>query len=300
VAIEQPWRIGPLLRLCGGVLVCVLLGYIVALVLRYPVEALREPLKFGFLLIGGGLSLLAALWIIAGTWPAERLKVRAFVFVGLVYAGIGFTGIAQRLAGVPAPGTEALQLAITTLSFQGAVLILVRRLIQEHGLEWSQAFGFRNKWPRALVVGFMSAVSILPVAQGLQMVSAKLMSFLNWTPEAQYAVNIFKLTDSFPDRIVLGLAALVIAPVAEELLFRGVMYPALKGFGLPRFAFWSSAIVFAFIHFNVATFLPLLAFACLLNVLYDWTNNLLTCIVAHATFNAVNLTLLMVFKSFFE
>ena len=94
--------------------------------------------------------------------------------------------------------------------------------------------------------------------------------------------------------------ALLLAPIAEELLFRGIMYPALKGFGFPRFAFWATALVFTFIHFNAAAFLPLLLFACVLNVLYEWTGNLLACMVAHTTFNAINLVLLLVFNPLFE
>jgi len=131
------------------------------------------------------------------------------------------------------------------------------------------------------------------------MVSIRIMTALDWHPEVQHAVNIFNLTETWSDRVVLGLVALLLAPVAEELLFRGVMYPALKGFGLRRFAFWSTAVVFSFIHFNAATFLSLFAFACLLNVLYERTGNLLSCMVAHATFNAVNLLMLLAMNQFF-
>lgn len=263
---------------------------------RYPPEHVEQPLAFGFALLGGGGSLLAALWMIASPWPLKRITFRSILFVSLVYAGILFSAFAQKLVGTPATGMDALQLAITTLSFQGAVLVLVGRLIREHDLNWFQAFGFNLRWPLAVGIGFMAAFSMLPIAWGLQTASAYVMTWLNFDPEVQTAVNIFNLTEAWSDRIVLGMVALILAPVAEELLFRGVLYPALKGFGLPRFAFWSTAIVFSLIHFNVATFLPLFVFACLLNVLYERTGNLLTCIVAHSTFNALNLIMLLVVK----
>jgi len=300
VQIDQPWRAGPLIRLLGGVLVCVFFGSVLALALRHPVGTLREPLLFGSLLSAGGCSLLGALWMVASPWPMERIRVRAVLFIGLVYFGIAMTGMARKVAGPPAPGTDALQLAITALSFQGAVLILVRRLLQEQGRDWIQAFGFTRQWLRAAVMGFMCAVSIFPLAWGLQVLSVKLLSALGYEASSQHAVNIFNLTDSTVDRVVLALVALVLAPIAEELLFRGVMYPALKAFGMPRFAFWATAVVFALIHFNLAIFLPLLALACLLNGLYEWTGNLLACIVAHAGFNAINLGMLMVMKTAFE
>lgn len=274
-----------------------MLGYDGALLLRYPVERVREPLVFGVSLLGGGGALLWALWLIAGKWSEERMTVRAIGVVTLIYAGLAGIAMAQRFVDEPMPGTEALQLAITTLSFQGAVLILVRRLVQEHGLNWQHAFGVGRQWPRAVAIGFMSAVSILPVTWGLRVISVKAMGWLGLDPSVQHAVDIFSLTDAVSDRIVLGVAALVIAPVAEELLFRGVMYPALRGFGFGRWAFWITAAVFSLIHFDLATFLPLFAFACLLNVLYDRTGNLLACVAAHATFNAVNLIMLMVIFS---
>jgi membrane protease YdiL (CAAX protease family) len=284
----------------GGVLVCVFFGSVVALALRYPAENMHQPLAFGFVVIAAGGSLLAALWMIASPWPPGRLKYRAFVFVSMVYAGILLSSVAQKLAGTPPTGTEVMQLAITALSFQGAVLILVGRLVHEHGLGWSQAFGFARRWPRAALVGFMSAFSVLPAAWMLQVGSTRLMTWLDWNPQIQQAVSIFSLTSTLSDRVLLGLVALLLAPIAEELLFRGIMYPALKGFGLPRFAFWSTAIVFALIHFNVATFVPLLFFACVLNWLYEWTGNLLACMVAHTTFNAINLVLLLVVKPMLE
>jgi membrane protease YdiL (CAAX protease family) len=280
------------------VLVCVFLGSVVALVLRYPAEGMQHPLTFGLVLLASGGSLLGALWMVANPWPADRLKARSFVFVSLVYGGILLSAAARKLAGSPAPASDALQLAITTLSFQGAVLILAGRLVHEHGLGWSQAFGFRNHPLRAAVVGFMCAFSIIPVAWGLQFISAKVMTALHWHPTLQHAVDIFNLTQTWSDRVVLGLVALILAPIAEEIMFRGIMYPALKGFGLPRFAFWATAIVFALIHFNAATLLPLLAFACLLNVLYERTGNLVTCMVAHASFNAINLAMLVANRHF--
>jgi membrane protease YdiL (CAAX protease family) len=300
VAIHQPWQFGPLLRLFGGVVVCVFLGTVLALALRYPAQGIEQPITFGLLLVGAGGSLLGALWMVSSPWPLQGVRLRSFTFVSLVYVGILLSAVGQKLAGEPLAGTEALQLAITTLSFQGAVLILARRLVYEHGLRWGEAFGLNHHWPRAVLFGFLSAFSILPVAWGFQVISLKIMTVLGLDPEVQHAVNIFNLTDAWSDRLVLGVVALVLAPVSEEILFRGILYPALKGLGFPRSAFWTTAILFSLIHFNTATFLPLLAFACLLNALYEWTGNLLSCMVAHTSFNAVNLIMLMVLKKFFE
>jgi len=42
------------------------------------------------------------------------------------------------------------------------------------------------------------------------------------------------------------------------------LYPWIKQSGFPRLALWGTAILFAAIHFNLATFIPLAALALML------------------------------------
>jgi membrane protease YdiL (CAAX protease family) len=96
--------------------------------------------------------------------------------------------------------------------------------------------------------------------------------------------------------VALGIATIILAPVAEEILFRGVLYPTIKQHGFPRAALWGTSVLFALIHFNVAIFVPLLLLALLLVWLYEKTDNLLAPIAAHATFNAVNFAMFFLMK----
>jgi hypothetical protein len=101
---------------------------------------------------------------------------------------------------------------------------------------------------------------------------------------------------SWPGRITLGAAAVLLAPPAEEILFRGVLYPAIKQAGFPRLALWVSTLLFAAVHGNVPTFVPLAVLALVLTALYEHTNNLLAPITAHAVFNAVGLVWMLLFE----
>jgi uncharacterized protein len=93
--------------------------------------------------------------------------------------------------------------------------------------------------------------------------------------------------------VYLGVFAVVIAPVAEEFVFRGMFYPFVKQFGSPRLAFFGVSALFAEIHFDMGTLVPLFALALALTWLYEKTDNLLAPITAHALFNATNLALLL-------
>jgi hypothetical protein len=93
---------------------------------------------------------------------------------------------------------------------------------------------------------------------------------------------------------MVAVTAVGVAPVFEEGLFRGILYPAIKQAGYPLAATWGTAFLFALTHLNLLTFLPLMVFALILSALYERTGHLLAPITAHAAFNAANYVLVLV------
>ena len=98
-------------------------------------------------------------------------------------------------------------------------------------------------------------------------------------------------------RVYLGFFAIVLAPVAEEFVFRGTLFPLVKQFGFPKLALFGVSILFALIHVNAPTFVPLFFFALAQTWLYERTDNLLAPITVHALFNAANLIALSLVNS---
>ena len=78
------------------------------------------------------------------------------------------------------------------------------------------------------------------------------------------------------------------APAVEEIFFRGILYTAFRGRGWPRIGLWVTSVVFAMIHANLMTFLPLLFFALVLTWQYERTGNLLAPVCTHSLFNTTN------------
>lgn len=92
--------------------------------------------------------------------------------------------------------------------------------------------------------------------------------------------------------ILIALGVVVVAPVAEELLFRGVLLRGLgRRFGASS-AIWISAVLFAATHFQLVQFPALLAVGLTLAWLADRTGGLGAPIWAHAGFNAVTVAML--------
>ncbi len=92
--------------------------------------------------------------------------------------------------------------------------------------------------------------------------------------------------------VVLALLAVLLAPVVEELIFRGCIYRFLKSQISPFPAQVASAALFASLHANLAAFFPLVLLGVLLARTYERTGNLLPPILFHSLFNGFTLLLL--------
>jgi membrane protease YdiL (CAAX protease family) len=183
---------------------------------------------------------------------------------------------------------------LATLCFQGVTWILIPFFLRQHQVNWRDAFGFRGtNLKRALAVAAAVVVGILPVAWLLQGASIAVLEKIGWPVEDQAAVLLFAGAKSAWLKIYLGAFAVVIAPVAEEFIFRGVLFPFVKQLGFPKSAWLGVSALFALIHFDAGTFVPLFALALTLTWLYEFTGNLFAPIFAHSLFNAVNLCVLL-------
>jgi len=107
--------------------------------------------------------------------------------------------------------------------------------------------------------------------------------------------QLVQLIDGFEGvHVFIGLAllAVVVAPVVEELVFRGAFYRFLKS-RMPRNAAYAvSAACFALLHANLASFLPLFFLGVALAVVYEVTGNIKVPILVHAFFNGHSLLFL--------
>ncbi len=228
------------------------------------------------------------------TWKPELLLRLLMGF--LLCIGVG--GLMAPLAlGKEAAATDEgkfVSMVCFSLVMHGGGLLLVAHFLRGHGLTWAQGFGFREtSLLTALTYGCAAALAFLPFAWTLGQLSATVMELIGTKPEAQQAVKMLQKTTIPLQQVYFGFMAIVLAPVVEELYFRGLLYTALKQAGQQRAALWGSSLFFALTHANVMSFVPLTVLAFMLVWLYEKTGNLLSCIAAHATFNLVNFVLLI-------
>jgi membrane protease YdiL (CAAX protease family) len=195
----------------------------------------------------------------------------------------------------PKGQSEFWQIVLGAFFIELPALGWIALFLRQHEMNWKEAFGWRLCEPAtAAAYGVLAAMLFLPAAWGLQWLSAYAMELVHLNPQEQVAVQ--ELQDpslTVTEKVIIGVIAVVLAPMVEEALFRGILYPAIKRLGRPRLALWVSSALFATVHFNMVSFVPLLAFALVLVYLYETFQNLLAPIVAHALFNASNFLILI-------
>lgn len=282
------------MRLVLSVFICVYSGSILSVMLS---RLMRQGFAtFGPVGASGAAALLCmavCLWLVRKPWLAETLKRQAGWSMGMFYAGMMLGMFTQRIAGTAKP--TAANIILGGLAFQGAVILLGHFFLREQGLTWRGAFGLSENRKRAIWLGVAVGCICLPMGWVLQQVSIWVLTSLplgGYQPQAQETVQTLKTSISWLDRGALGMVTVLLAPVAEEVLFRGVLYTWIRQIGFPKLAFWGTAILFGMVHLNFAIFLPLVVLSCLLMVLYVRTGNLLAPIAAHAVFNFLNFLML--------
>ncbi len=174
-------------------------------------------------------------------------------------------------------------LTVTQLGLLGSAALFVAapralagvRLLPERGLLRSIAIGLALSVPAWIGAQLIGAVVVW------------LLELVNMRPDVGVAEEALARADP----VILVVALVLVAPVAEEIFFRGVAYNAwLREYG-PRRALIGSAVLFGFIHGSVFLFVPIVALGVMLVLLYRRTGSLPAAIALHAGFNGITVAL---------
>ena len=227
-------------------------------------------------------------------WQAVAvIQLIAGVFTCLCLGIIAVALLQKTGAAAFASPDSFASVVLSTLSFQGATWLLIFFFLKHHEVSWRDAFGCRQ--PHLIKILLLAGgvlVATLPVVLGLQQLSALGLEKLGWPAEDQRAVDLILNAKSCWLRGYLVFFAMVLAPVAEEFLFRGMLYPFIKQLGRPKLALFGVSFLFALIHLNAPSFVSLFVLALVFTWLYEKTNCLLAPIAAHSLFNTANLVIL--------
>jgi membrane protease YdiL (CAAX protease family) len=233
--------------------------------------------------------------------PYSVVRLVLELFVSVCIGSLLVAGLNYAFPNVSKDYQKLYSILIWVGSFHGVALLLIARFLSEHDLSWTSAFGFPSQnWMTALGLGVVAIALTLRFTQWLGNVSHVGLQWLAdqthspmIEPQLQEVVKHLQGPLPWAHTVLFGFATIALAPVAEELLFRGILYPTIKQNGHPRLAWMVTSVVFALTHFNLMVFLPLTFLAIILTLLYEFTGNLIAPITTHSLFNAVNFCLVL-------
>jgi len=224
-----------------------------------------------------------------GSVPWTALE-SLFVFLAAVLATGMIGAVVFLIAQIEGfAGDHAEQIAMLTGNTAKPIIeiILVAALVKLRKAKFTQLFGIHPRFSlRAVGVGLMTFFAIVPPVLLLGAIYQRLAPVFQLPIEAQPTVTMLR-TEADASLIVwLLLFAVVAAPLFEEIVFRGFIYPAVKQrLGLTAAVLLVSA-GFAAVHLNVASFAPLLLLGVCLTLAYEATGSLWAPLVLHASFNS--------------
>jgi membrane protease YdiL (CAAX protease family) len=276
-----------------------------------PVPTSDRALLLLALFGGAGLAIVVGLImnavravVVREALPASRYRGPSIIVLLLL------ANVVAAVAIIPAVGDYLALESGGEVSASGALLILT---VTQMGLvAVAVAFvavpralaGVRLLPPRGAVPSVLLALLLaIPAWIGATLVSyilTRLLELLGRAPQP----GVVEQAITRLDPTVLLLAIVLIAPVAEELFFRGLVLNAwLREYGVRR-AVLGSAALFAAIHTDVRTLdtvigsvvsvVPIFGLGIALALVYRRTGSLLAPIAMHAGFNAISLAVALI------
>lgn len=173
-----------------------------------------------------------------------------------------------------------------SLAFQGVALVGLAVLLRRQRVGWGDAFGLTmRRLPEGAGQGVVCLLAALPLLIFYTLVYKALLYAWGVDLDLQDQVRIIADSGSGATRLYFIFLAAVLAPLVEELVFRGVLFPVL----LQRLPLWAAlttvSALFALMHFHVPSIAPLFVLSFAFCLAYLATGTLWAPIVMHGLFN---------------
>lgn len=256
-----------------------------------------ELVFVGLLLFGAFLAYVRYFQRLAVQGPQTRpdlLGLPEMLAGTLIMALLGITIIARSFGAPPTPSNLPLdRLLLDNMANMALPALAIIVLLLARGGSLGSVFGLRKVGlVRSIGIAIILAILALPLTYGAKAITI----FVTGSQEApQLLVQKFNSAVTGGDTRLVGLIALsacVIAPITEEVLFRGTFYPMLaRGFGRGPAAF-ACALLFGMVHDTFTDVPGLTILALCFTLAYEVTGSLLVPIFMHATFNSMSLAVM--------
>lgn len=237
-------------------------------------------------------------------WPWWLWLTCGFV---VLFAQIAGAGMGMMVTGRGA--SDATNMVAVTVGGGVAALIvglvLVRMVSRATPVEPERSgLEIRPRW-RDLRAGLLGIAVAFPVVHGVGLIAGVLAALITGSKPSPIAHETLQTIHEHPrsgQALLLGAAAVIAAPIVEEIIFRVFLQSALlRATGRTWWAILITSALFALVHLGggispsqAQALAPLFILGMAMGIAYERTRRVAVPITMHAAFNIVNLLLLAV------
>lgn len=234
----------------------------------------------------------------ARPWSAQQGLFLLLVLMALYFASTALQPLIDEWGGHEDNGQASQRIVIQSISFHIIGLGIVALSLIRRRVTWRDAFGLE---PHAILrnvgMGVIFYLAALPFIVFYTFVYQAVLRGMGQEIMLQEVAQIVAGEQSFWMRVYLAGLAVVLAPLFEEILFRGIGLPLIARKWGAAAAVVIVSLFFAAIHFHLPSMMPLFVIAVAFSLAYIHSGSIVVPIVMHALFNGVNVAVLMALKT---
>lgn len=205
-------------------------------------------------------------WSIGDTWLGVVLLV--FLSIGVIF--LAATSLALEI-------TQSIGIALA----EAVYILPVALIFTVRGIPW-KALGFGKFSLSTLGLG----CGLLLGGYLITLIHNYILHILGIDTQGD---QIYKAFSQIQSPIWFMVTGAIIAPLVEEMFFRGFLFQGFRQkYGWVR-AILLSSLLFAAAHLELVAFIPTFLLGCVLAYIYHRSNSLWPSIMFHAAFNSFNL-----------
>ena len=231
--------------------------------------------------------------------PFARVDVAVALFLVLLFAALLLAQVASSTtepvqAAVPSAQNMVAGVLFSELIFVGLAAGPLA-VMKGRGVRLREAFGLGRGGVGTVALGaFALLLLAFPLVTEAVELSRLLLAGAGYrNTDPQDAVRFLSESPSLAARLAVGAQAVFLAPVQEELIFRGFLYGVARRYLGPAAGLVLVSALFAAIHLHAPVFAGLFVLAVCLTLAYEWSGSLLVPMAMHAMFNALTVVNLL-------
>jgi len=186
---------------------------------------------------------------------------------------------------------------VANLLFTAFIVFFIAAFLKLRGIDIDSFAGFsRTSLKRAISTGIILLLAATPLIMLAEVITQNLFG---GGSSRQEIVDLFNSSQTIQQRMMIIVLAVIVAPMAEEFIFRFFIYRVLRRYFGIAIGLFFNALLFGAAHNHLPSALPLFVLGACFTLAYEWSGSILVSMAMHALFNGTQL-IFLAFPNLFQ